>query len=69
MIPRSRPFVEQADKAELEQRMQSMEQTFARLRGKLDSELSALRSHAQIVQDQLNRLSRLNGDESTKQTD
>lgn len=69
MIPRSRPFVEQADKAELEQRMQSMEQTFARLRGKLDSELSALRSHAQIVQDQLNRLTKLNGNQLSKPTD
>ena len=69
MIPGSRPFVEQADKAELEQRMQIMEQTFARLRGKLDSELSALRSHAQILQDQLNRLTKLNGNQLSKPAD
>ncbi len=62
MIPRARPFVEQADQAELEQRIQRMEQTFARMRGKLDAELSSLRSHLQILQDQLDRLVRLHGD-------
>ena len=62
MIPRSRPFIEQADQAELEQRIQRMEQTFARMRGTLDSELSSLRSHVQILQDQLDRLLRLRGD-------
>ena len=62
MIPRSRPFVEQADQAELEQRIQRMEQAFARMRGKLDSELSSLRSHVLILQDQLDRLLRLRGD-------
>lgn len=59
MIPRSRPFVEQADQAELEQRIQRMEQTFARMRGKLDDELSSLRSQVQILHDQLDRLVRL----------
>jgi len=62
MIPRSRPFIEQADQVELEQRIQRMEQTFARMRGTLDSELSSLRSHVQILQDQLDRLLRLRGD-------
>jgi hypothetical protein len=62
MIPRSRPFIEQADQVELEQRIQRMEQTFARMRGKLDSELSSLRSHVLILQDQLDRLLRLRGD-------
>ena len=66
MIPKSRPFVEQANQAELEQRIQRMEQTFARLRGKLDSELSALRSNVQVLQDQMNRLTKLNSDESPK---
>jgi hypothetical protein len=65
MIPRSSPFVEQADQAELEQRIQRMEQTFARMRGKLDSELSSLRSHVQILQDQLDRLVRLREDALT----
>ena len=64
MIPRGRPFVEQADQAELEQRIQRVEQTFARMRGSLDSELSSLRSHVQILQDQLDRLLRLRGDAS-----
>lgn len=67
MIPRSRPFVEQADQAELEQRIQRMEQTFARMRGKLDSELSSLRAHVQILQDQLNRLVRIRDDALTLQ--
>ena len=62
MIPRSRPFVEQADQAELEQRLQRIEQTFARIRGKLDTELSSLRSQVQILQDQLERLLRLRDD-------
>jgi hypothetical protein len=62
MIPRSRPFIEQADQVVLEQRIQRMEQTFARMRGTLDSELSSLRSHVQILQDQLDRLLRLRGD-------
>ena len=61
-IPRSRPFVEQADQAELEQRLQRIEQTFARIRGKLDTELSSLRSQVQILQDQLERLLRLRDD-------
>jgi hypothetical protein len=65
MIPRSRPFVEQADQAELEQRIQRMEQTFARMRGKLDTELSSLRSHVQILQDQLDRLVRLRDNTSS----
>ena len=62
MIPRSRPFIEQADQVVLEQRIQRMEQTFARMRGTLDSELSSLRSHVLILQDQLDRLLRLRGD-------
>jgi len=62
MIPKSRPFVEQADQSELEQRIQRIEQAFARMRGTLDSELSSLRSHVQILQDQLDRLLRLRGD-------
>jgi BMFP domain-containing protein YqiC len=59
MIPASRPFNAQSDQAELEQRVQKLEQTLARMRGKLDSELSSLRSHVQILQDQVNRLTRL----------
>jgi hypothetical protein len=62
MIPRSRPFAEQADQAELEQRIQRIEQNFARLRGKLDGELSSLRTHVQILQDQLNGLLKLRVD-------
>jgi len=54
--------------AELEQRIQRMEQAFARMRGKLDSELSSLRSHVQILQDQLDRLLRLRGDASIIQS-
>ena len=65
MIPKSRPFVEQADQAEQEQRIQRLEQTFARMRGKLDSELNSLRSHVQILQDQLDRLLRLRDDASS----
>jgi hypothetical protein len=65
MIPRSRPFVEQADQAELEHRIQRMEQTFARMRGKLDDELSSLRSHVQILHDQLDRLVRLRDNTSS----
>jgi hypothetical protein len=56
MIPRSRPFAEQADQAELEQRIQRLEQALARLRGKLDVEFSALRSSIQLFQDQLDQL-------------
>ena len=55
-------FAEQAHQAELEQRIQSIEQTFARLRGKLDGELSSLRSHVQILQDQLDSLLKLRVD-------
>ena len=62
MIPRNLPFAEQAHQAELEQRIQSIEQTFARLRGKLDGELSSLRSHVQILQDQLDSLLKLRVD-------
>lgn len=59
MIPASRPFSEQSDQADLEQRIQRLEQTLARMRGKLDSELSSLRSHVQVLQDHVNRLTRL----------
>lgn len=59
MIPNSRPFAEQADQAELEQRIQRIEQAFARMRGKLDSELVALRSTVQLLQDQLDNVMRL----------
>jgi hypothetical protein len=62
MIPRSRPFTEQAAQAELEQRIQKIEQSLARLRGGLDYELSALRSHVQILQDQLDGFLRLRDD-------
>ena len=62
MIPRSRPFIEQADQVELEQRIQRMELNFTRMRGKLDSELSSLRAHVQILQDQLDRLLRFKDD-------
>jgi len=61
VIPKNRPFVEQADQAELEQRIHKLEQTFARMRGKIDNDLSSLRSHVQILQDQLDRLLRLRG--------
>jgi hypothetical protein len=60
MIPTSRPFVEQADQAELERRIQKLEQTFARMQGRFDSDIGALRSHVQVLQDQLNRLLMLN---------
>ena len=63
MIPRSRPFAEQADQAELEQRIQRLEQAFARLRGKLDIEFSALRSKIQLFQDQLDRLLKIRGND------
>lgn len=63
VIPRSRPFVEQADQAELEQRIQRLEQAFARLRGKLDVEFSALRSSVQLFQDQLDQLLRIRGND------
>jgi hypothetical protein len=62
MVPKARPFVEQAEQAELEQRLQRLEQAFARMRGGLDAELSVLRSHVQILQDQLDRLLKLNLD-------
>jgi uncharacterized coiled-coil protein SlyX len=60
MIPKTRPFVEQAEQAELEQRIQRLELTFARMSGGLDAELSALKSHVQILQDHLDRLLKLN---------
>ena len=63
MIPRSRPFAEQADQAELEQRIQRLEQAFARLRGKLDVEFSALRSSIQLFQDQLDQLLKIRGND------
>lgn len=68
MIPRGRPFVEQVDQSELGQRIQRVEQAFARMRGKLDSELSSLRSHVEILQDQLDRLFKLRGDVSIIQS-
>lgn len=68
MIPRSLPFAEQAHQTELEQRIQSIEQTFARLRGKLDGEFSSLRSHVQILQDQLDSLLKLRDDLVSIQT-
>ena len=63
VIPKSRPFVEQADQSELEQRIQKLEQAFARMHGKLDAELRSLRSIVQILQDQLDRLYSLRGEE------
>ena len=68
MIPRSRPFIEQADHAELEQRIQRMEQTFVRMQGKIDSELGYLRSHIQILQDHLDRLFKLRADTLSAQS-
>lgn len=63
MIPRGRPFVEQAYQAELEQRIQRLEQAFARLRGKLDVEFSALRLSVQLFHDQLNQLLKIRGND------
>ena len=72
MIPRSRPFIEKADQLQLEQRIQSMEQTFARMRGSLEIELSSMRSQIQTLQDQLGSLIKLSGNarviESTSET-
>jgi hypothetical protein len=60
MMPKTRPFVEQAGQAELERRIQRLELTFARMSGGLDAELSALKSHVQILQDHLDLLLKLN---------
>jgi hypothetical protein len=59
MLPKDRPFVEKAEQAELELRVQKLEQAFARMRGSLDTELVTLRSKVQLLQDQLDRLMRL----------
>ena len=59
MLLKDRPFAEQAEQAELELRIQKLEQSFARMRGSQDAELAALRSKVQILQDQLDRLLRL----------
>jgi hypothetical protein len=59
MLPQDRPFVEKAEQAELELRIQKLEHTLARMRGGLDAELVALRSNVQLLQDQLDRLLRL----------
>jgi hypothetical protein len=59
MLPKDRPFVEKAEQAELELRVQKLEQVFARMRGSLDAELVAIRSNVQLLQDQLDRLLRL----------
>lgn len=62
MIPKNRPFLEQASQAELEQRVQRLEQNLARMRGSLDDNLSSLRSQLQILQEQFNRLLKLRAD-------
>ena len=59
MLQKDRPFVEKAEQAKLELRIQKLEQFFARMRGSLDAELVALRSKVQLLQDQLDRLLRL----------
>jgi hypothetical protein len=59
MLPKDRPFVEKVEQAKLELRIQKLEQFFARMRGSLDAELVALRSKVQLLQDQLDRLLRL----------
>jgi hypothetical protein len=59
MVPKDRPFVEQAEQAELQQRIQQMEQIIARMRGGISAELSTLRSEVQLLQDQLDRVLRL----------
>lgn len=59
MLPKDRPFVEKAEQAKLELRIKKLEQFFARMRGSLDAELVALRSKVQLLQDQLDRLLRL----------
>ena len=59
MLLKGRPFAEQAEQAELELRIQKLEQTFARMRGSQDAELAAIRSNVQHLQDQLDRLLRL----------
>ncbi|CAI8168158.1 MAG: Uncharacterised protein [Prochlorococcus marinus str. MIT 9215] len=67
MIPRNRPFIEQANRIELEQRIQTMEQKYARISGKIDSELSFMRSKIQILEDQLGHLLKLDGNELVTQ--
>jgi hypothetical protein len=64
MMQMNRPFVEQAEQAELEQRIQRLEQTFARMRGSFETDLRSLKSHVQILQDQQDRLLKLNASDS-----
>ena len=59
MIPQGRPFVTQREQAELEQRIQRLEQTIARMRGSYEAELDSLKSAVQLISDHLGRLSRL----------
>lgn len=59
MIPQERPFVTQKDQAALEQRIQSLEQIMARMRGSYRAELDSLKSAVQLISDHLGRLSRL----------
>lgn len=64
MVPKGRPFVEQAEQAELQQRVQQLEQSIARMRGGISAELSTLRSEVQLIQDQLDRVLRLKENEA-----
>lgn len=65
MIPTSRPFIEQAEQAELQQRIQKMEQTIIKMRANIDIELGSLKTQMQVLQDQLNQLLRIKKIEGT----
>lgn len=59
MIPKGRPFIAQKEQAELEQRIQRLEQAMARMRGGYETELVALKSSVQFISDHLGRLARV----------
>ncbi len=59
MIPKGRPFIDQKEQAELEQRIQRLEQAMARMRGAYEAELVALKSSVRLISDHLGRLSRV----------
>lgn len=63
MIPRGRPFAEQAEQAEVQQRIQKIEQTIIRMRTIIDSETSSLKTQIQALQTQLAQLLRVKSHE------
>lgn len=65
MIPRGRPFVDQKEQAELEQRIQRLEQAIDRMRGGYETQLDALKSTVQLISDHLGRLSRVQASDKT----